>query len=330
MRTENLVMSSSAKMASVKAHARLHMGFFDMHGGLGRKFGSLGVSLASPVTEITASLSDRLMITGAVGKDEMIPIENAIKHFQNELKVSTSLNIHVKQLIPSHFGLGSGTQIKLTLLAVIDRLNQLKLDHNDFVKASGRGMRSGIGLGTFWQGGVVVDAGRSANTVVPPIISRVEFPENWQILLIFDCDNQGVHGEKELEAFKNLPAFSESLASKLCRHVLMQALPALKEHDLNAFGEAVRALQLATGEHFAAAQGGLYASKKVAQVLNWFENEGIACFGQSSWGPTGFAIFENKQVAEMYLAQAEKHFADKALSFMLTQGCNTGASIEVA
>jgi len=322
-------MQNSPKTISVRAHARLHMGFFDMHGGLGRKFGSLGVSLATPVTEIEATLSDGLIISGELNDDEIGSISKAVQLFQKELNVSASLNIHVKQLIPSHFGLGSGTQIKLALLAVIDRLNQLNLDHTRFSAASGRGMRSGIGLGTFWQGGVVVDAGRGNKDNVPPIVSRLDFPENWQILLIFDSSKQGVHGEQELRAFNNLPAFPEQLADKLCRHVLMQALPALQEYDLASFGLAVRALQQATGEHFAAAQGGLYASPKVAKVMNWLGTQHVACFGQSSWGPTGFAIFESKETADLYLKQIKKHFADKELSFMMTQGCNTGASIIV-
>ncbi len=322
-------MQTSSKIISVRAHARLHMGFFDMHGGLGRKFGSLGVSLASPVTEIEATISDNLVITGNLENDEIDSIAKTIQILQKRLNVPASLNIQVKQLIHSHFGLGSGTQIKLALLAVIDKLHQLNLDHTRFSAASGRGMRSGIGLGTFWHGGVVVDAGRGVSDNVPPIVARVDFPEDWRVLLIFDNSKQGVHGERELGAFKNASAFSERLANKLCRHVLMQALPALHEQDLVSFGATVRALQQATGEYFANAQGGLYTSEKVASVLNWLEKEGVSCFGQSSWGPTGFAIFENEKKANLYLEQLEKRFVDDDLSFMLTQGCNTGASISV-
>ena len=32
----------------VETAARLHMGFVDLHGGLGRRFGSIGVGLTEP------------------------------------------------------------------------------------------------------------------------------------------------------------------------------------------------------------------------------------------------------------------------------------------
>ena len=335
MQTNKTIPPTSIKTVCVKAHARLHMGFFDLHGGLGRKFGSLGVALANPVTELTASLSDKLVITGSLKDGEAEVIAKAVAEVQKALGIETSLDITVKQLIPRHLGLGSGTQIKLALLAVFDNLNQLNLEHNDIAMASGRGLRSGIGLATFQQGGAVVDAGRRTvpsglHVEIPPVIARVEFPESWKILLVFDDSKQGVHGNQELEAFKCLPEFPESLADRLSRHVLMQALPALHERDLNAFGAAVLALQKATGEHFASAQGGLYASNKVTEVFDWCKKEGIACFGQTSWGPTGFVVFEDEELANDYLVRISDYFSpQKNLKFMLTEAVNTGATLLV-
>ena len=41
----------------VVAPARLHLGFLDLHGGLGRKFGSLGVTLEEPRTALTVAFT---------------------------------------------------------------------------------------------------------------------------------------------------------------------------------------------------------------------------------------------------------------------------------
>ncbi len=38
-----------APKVSVEATARLHLGFLDMNGGLGRKFGGLGLSLDATI-----------------------------------------------------------------------------------------------------------------------------------------------------------------------------------------------------------------------------------------------------------------------------------------
>ena len=319
---------NSSKIISIKAHARLHFGFFDLHGGLGRKFGSLGVALDELATEMEISLADELSIVGDIDVKSRENIIKSIQLLEKELNLQISCELNVCQQIPSHAGFGSGTQMALCLVALINQLYDLNLSQTQVSLLSGRGARSGIGLGTFFQGGVIVDAGRGDANQIPPVIARVNFPEEWRILLIFDHSKQGVHGEQEVVAFQNLPEFSSSLAEKLCRHVLMQALPALHEHDLTNFGLAVRALQIATGEHFANTQGGLYASQKVAGVLNYMENQGVACFGQSSWGPTGFAVFESEAEAKIFLTQLKDHFNFQAdLKFMLTKAANRGATV---
>src|SRR5262249_36594389 len=55
---------------TVASPARLHLGFFDLDGGLGRRFGSIGVAISdlqthiaierTPATEITGPESDRV------------------------------------------------------------------------------------------------------------------------------------------------------------------------------------------------------------------------------------------------------------------------------
>jgi len=142
--------------------------------------------------------------------------------------------------------------------------------------------------------------------------------------LIFDSSHHGVHGQQEIDAFRNLPKFPAEHSAILCRHVLMQALPALAERDLSAFGDAIRALQEITGDYFAPAQGGArYTSKRVAEVLAHLQLAGVSCLGQSSWGPTGFAIFENQSEAEKHLKQLSTIFKDHlGLSFVLSAANN--------
>ncbi|MFM9836269.1 MAG: beta-ribofuranosylaminobenzene 5'-phosphate synthase family protein, partial [Methylophilaceae bacterium] len=238
----------------IQAHARLHLGFFDLHGGLGRKFGSLGLALANPVTELEAYASATLQIKGDVDAKSRETISKIIQNLRNHFNLQASCSFNIKQLIPNHVGFGSGTQLALSVVALFNKLYDLNMSQTEISAFSGRGARSGIGLGTFFQGGVVVDAGRSAGNPIPPVIARMNFPEEWRILLIRDNQQVGIYGQLELEAFNQLPEFPPALAAKLCRHVLMQALPALYERDLPSFGEAVNALQLATGEHFASAQ----------------------------------------------------------------------------
>jgi len=318
-------LSVAQPRVAVRTSARLHMGFFDLNGSLGRKFGSIGVSLNQPSTSLTISHAVEFTAEGK-GAARAVQI---VQQVASSLNIDGGAHIQLEKLIPEHAGLGSGTQLSLAIGMGLNTLYQLDLTVNEIAVITQRGARSGIGLGTFAHGGLIVDGGRASQSAIPPVIAHAEFPEDWPILLIFDQGHFGVHGNEELAAFQNLPTFSEESAALLCRHVLMQALPAIAERDLPAFGKAIQALQAVTGDYFAPAQGGgRYTSALVARVINQLQLNGVHCFGQSSWGPTGFAIFENKLEAETQLAKLMDAFGyEKNLGFMLTAANNQPSQI---
>jgi beta-RFAP synthase len=314
-------------LVKVKTTARLHMGFLDMHGGLGRRFGSIGLSLESPATLMTARRADDFSAAGPSGLRAVA----CARMFAERVNFSGGVHLTVEEHIPEHAGLGSGTQMALAVGVAMTRLYGLPFSLNDIAAMTERGARSGIGIGTFTQGGLLVDAGRGASTVVPPVIARMDFPEDWRILLIFDHSGLGVHGDQEVDAFRNLPEFPADFAGELCRRVLMQALPAIAERDLTMFGEAIHAIQCRVGDHFAAAQGGgRYTSPSVSGVLEWISAQGVGCIGQSSWGPTGFAVLGSEVEAQRMLAELElRYLGQGGLSFMVTKARNQASEVQV-
>ena len=328
------INNNSAPEILIKSTARLHMGFFDLHGGLGRKFGSIGLSLATPTIELYAQMSNQLEVKGIASATDKIA--SIAQQFITKLNLYGSVRFNIRQHIPEHAGLGSGTQTALAIGAAISQLYKLNLTTAQIAEITGRGGRSGIGIAAFDYGGLLIDGGRAAGAnatlnqlslKVPPLLARYDFPEDWRVLLILDSSQPGIHGEVEREAFKQLPAFSENLAAHLCRYVLMQAMPAIVEQDLTAFGFAIQELQSHVGDYFAPAQGGRYASQQVGAVLQALQNMGVACFGQSSWGPTGFAVFENELEAEKHLQQLKAIFLDSHLSWKICSARNAGAEI---
>lgn len=326
-------MTASVK---VRTSGRLHMGFFDLHGGLGRKFGSIGLSLAEPALVMSAHASQHLNVTGeaSVPATVLAKASAIAQQLATKLNLHGALDLHISQHIPEHAGLGSGTQIALAVGSVISNVYQLDLNAPKIAELSGRGRRSGIGIAAFDHGGLLIDGGRKVtadanSSAVPPLLARYDFPPEWAILLIFDATQPGIHGEQEKLGFNQLPVFSENLAAHLCRHVLMQAMPAIAEKDLTAFGHSIQILQQHVGDYFAPVQGGRYASKLVGDVLHYLQQAGVACFGQSSWGPTGFAIFENSNIAEQYAQQLKVKFTDQALSWRVCKASNQGAKITI-
>ncbi len=307
----------------VNAFARLHMGFLDLNGSQGRRFGSLGVGLDGLDTLIELTIGDDVF-----NEAEAAYVKQSKQLILQYAKIQQAVSIKVHREIPRHFGLGSGTQMALAIGMGISQLFNLNLSLTDIAQITKRGLRSGIGIGTFAKGGLVLDGGRGANTIVPPIITQQPFPEAWRILLIFDHGHVGVHGDEEVQAFARLEDADLAETQTVNYQVLMRALPAIQEGDLIRFGEAIAALQAYTGDYFAPAQGGRYASQYVADVLNFLSKSKINCVGQSSWGPTGFAVFESEAVATQYLTQLKSTFNKPQLSWLLCKARNVGAVIK--
>jgi beta-RFAP synthase len=306
--------------------ARLHVGFVDLNGGLGRRFGSLGIALDTPSTSLSLTWSDALAAEGPDAERARDHLIKLSKHFKRE----PLMKLAIDRTIPAHVGLGSGTQLSLATAVAFCRLHGLAADTRFLAQLLERGLRSSIGIATFEEGGVIVDGGRGETDAPPPVLSRLPFPEDWRILLIFDNGRRGLHGSAEVDAFHRLPPFPAETSAHLCRLVLMVALPALAEQDLDRFGGAIAELQRAIGDYFAPVQGARFMSPTVADVLGWLESEGVRGIGQSSWGPTGFAILGSQRDAERLQHQAERRWpADTGLSFALSRGRNRGGDVTI-
>lgn len=277
----------------IEAPARLHLGFIDLHGGLGRRFGGLGVALE----ELGVALSCRRAPEfSAAGPDAGAALQY-VRRLLSAYDFPDAVRLEVRRAIPRHAGLGSGTQLALAAGAAAARLFGLDLEPREIALRLGRGARSGIGLGAFMHGGFLVDGGRGADGP-PPIVARHAFPAHWRIvLLLAPRDAAGLSGRAEREAFRDLPEFPAAVAAQLARTTLLQVLPALVEADLPAFARGVGELQRAVGDHFAPAQGGRYAHPAVRRALAHAESRGFAGVGQSSWGPAGFVLADSETQA---------------------------------
>ena len=313
------------KIVTVSAPARLHLGFMDMNGELGRNFGGLGLTLAGIKTSLSVSASDEITAKGPSSK-------RAIKYAKLLLKKyapDRAVHIEIHEAIPNHAGLGSGTQMGLAVCSAIAHLFDLDIDVTTIAKLTDRGARSGIGVGAFQQGGFIVDGGRGGKTIIPPVICRMTFPSQWRLILIFDDQKAGLSGSSEKTAFKKLPPMDPGISANLCRTVLMRVLPALVETNINDFGRGVTYVQQMVGDYFANYQGGRFSSNLVADALSWMQDQGIVGVGQSSWGPTGFALIENEIEAKRLVKEASK-VSSKELSFIVCEASNEGASIDIS
>jgi len=192
-----------------------------------------------------------------------------------------------------------------------------------------RGARSGIGAGVFELGGFVVDGGRGDADAAPHRLSvgcRFRKTGAWCCCSIGQLT--GLHGEGEVAAFRDLPHFPEREAERLARLVLMKLLPALAEARLEEFGAALTQLQQRIGDHFAPAQGGRYASRRVERGLQRLADWGAAAYGRA---PGSDWICDLRRAGRRPKPRLQRLSGARdgieAESIEIARGCNRGAQL---
>ena len=311
---------------TVVAPARLHLGFVDLHGGLGRRFGSIGLTVSGLDVRVRAEAAHGVEVIG-VERARAAAAADAVHTWLGDF---TGVRLSIEGAPPAHAGLGSGTQLALAVATACSRLAGHFVDPRALAPVVRRGERSGIGIAAFESGGFLVDGGRGSREMVAPLLARLTFPEAWRVLLIFDDQCEGLHGEAEVNAFARLPPMTESTAAELARWCLVGLLPAVADADFAAFAEAIDAIQTRIGRHFAPVQGSAaFSSPRVAAAVAALREQfAVVGAGQSSWGPTGFVFAPTATLAhdmQRYLATCAS--AAPGLRCLVVAGQNTGATI---
>jgi beta-RFAP synthase len=277
----------------VESAGRLHFGLLDLRGSLGRRFGGIGAAAPAPTLLVSAAAAGRLAGTG---EDCDRATEFARQFLAYHGAADRGVRLHVHRALPPHAGLGSGTQLALSVARALAELFGLPVDVTDLARAVGRAQRSAIGTWTFAGGGLVVEGGRrDTNGAVAPLLSRLPFPASWRCVVAVPDAAPAIHGSAEAAAFAWLPAPSEHDVERVAHLVLMALLPALADGDLATFGRALTSIQSITGRWFAEIQGGTFAPGPTRELVRHMIEWGVAGVGQSSWGPSVYGIVEGEE-----------------------------------
>lgn len=290
----------TADAVFVEAPARLHFGVLDLHGGLGRRFGGLGAAIPDPALLLEA--------VPAAGIEAEGPDADRVAASAELARVRLGTGgaaFRVHRTIPAHAGLGSGTQLGLAAARALAELYGIDADAATLARAVDRGRRSAIGTYAFEAGGFIVEGGRvPGRDDLAPLLVRYELPASWRYVLAIPEGPPGLSGDAEAEAFRRLPRPELREVERVSHLVLMRLLPSIVEADLAGFGAALSEIQQITGGWFAAGQGGVFAPGGTAELVDRFRRAGAAGVGQSSWGPTAYAITNGEREADELAASA--------------------------
>ena len=289
-------------MARASAGARLHFGFCNLSLSHERLYGALGVGLAEPRVVVDADPAESLTVETtdadpAIGGDVREYARTAVDLFD-----VPGASVAVRESLPRHAGLGSGTQLAAATLAAVATAHGKEPETRERAPALGRGGRSGIGVATFEAGGFVLDAGHptarfttdrpaDGEWTVPPVAARHAVPDDWRFLLVRPDADPGRNGDAEDDAMRTAVERAEpGLADRIGGIVTRRVLPAIATGNAERFGAAVAEIGRLNGAWYADEQGGVYRPPVGDVVASLSDAAAVFGAGQSSWGPTVYGV----------------------------------------
>lgn len=309
----------------VVAPSRLHFGLLSFGRASGRQFGGVGVMVDKPGLQLHFSEHSAFSIRGALqerGGEFARLIARRLG-----LDSPPACHIEILSAPADHVGLGTGTQLALSIAGgLLELLGRPQLTPVELAKLTGRAERSAVGTYGFAQGGLLLEEGKQAGEAISPDVQRVELPATWRFVLIIPHGQRGLAGEQERSAFAELPAVAEAASRQLHAEATQRLFPAAQAGDFVAFGESLFRYGYQAGLCFAPRQGGPFASARIAQWIDTLRSWGVRGVGQSSWGPTVFAVCENDNSAGQ-LRDAVAQMQVEGDQVLVARPNNTGAII---
>ncbi len=288
---------------TVETGSRLHFGLLSFGNTEGRQYGGAGVIIDGEGVTLSVRAADRFEAVGPLSER----VTEVVSHYADKENLAQlpSCRMELVEAPRHHTGLGTGTQLSLAVAAGLDAfLEKSPRDIENLVEVSGRGHRSAVGAYGFAYGGFIYEQGKLSGEKLSPLAAHVALPESWRFVLFCEAGHEGLSGEQEKASFSQLPPVPAEVTARLRDEIEGQMLPAATAADFTAFGESVYRYGCTAGECYLAEQGGIYASQHAEQLVDAIRSFSIggipqvSGIGQSSWGPTIFALTPSEQVAQ--------------------------------
>ncbi|HIE14222.1 TPA: hypothetical protein EYP70_03005 [Candidatus Bathyarchaeota archaeon] len=312
--------------------ARLHLGFYAIS-TKNVAYGGIGVAIEKPHLIMQVEESRGVQIENLTS----VHVEEDVKKVIEWLDLPGA-KVKVLEAIPRHVGLGSTTQLRLSLAYALSKIYNRKKSIRELAFIVKRGWISGIGIAAFEKGGFILDAGRIPENGkvsdpkgwkdLPFMMYRRTVPKNWLFLVALPEESTGLDEHEEKPLLENIEP-NMRLERNLHEIVLLQMLPALVRRDIVRFGKAITRLQILVGKYFAKYQDGEFCCFETENLVRHMLKKGAYGAGQSSWGPAAYGLIDSKKAVE--LKEAVEKYVDRTgikCKVFLTQVRNRGFSLK--
>jgi beta-ribofuranosylaminobenzene 5'-phosphate synthase len=272
-----------------------------------RAFGGIGFSIEQPMTVLQFEPCQSIEIYGLdvldeEGRADLSQVIERMRNDQEDLNFRATLKVTP----PQHVGFGSKTALALALIAGVSAFRSINWSIDQMQKLSGRGAASGVGIHSFFVGGVVWDAGHRVDaarqllpsgsatvTGLPPLAARIPFPDAWRVILVLPSERP-MTGQEEVKFFRQNAPVPKLEALSTMAALYHGVLPAILLGD---YGALARALVDIHRVGFKARELGRW-STQVQTAFSALSKAGFAA-GLSSVGPLIYVILQNDDAAAM-------------------------------
>lgn len=290
----------------ITAFPRLHISLVEMSRKGYRLNGGAGVSISNPKITMLFSISNHFEIIDNrnknISNDEISRWYNVLNEcmegngFANRIKCTINSNT-----LP-HVGFGTGTIIYLASIEALYLLNNSTPTREEIIKFSKRGGTSGVGIRTYFDGGIVFDVGvpnkgqdikpsASINTVSYPSLDVYtdKLPE-WSIGICMPKIKSKTEHEERL-FFKNVADTIQNDAPQILYELVNGVIAALKEQDFKTYCNAIKKIQKTSWKSEERTQYG----NALIEYESCLYDFGADCVGMSSFGPLLYFHAKNIQ-----------------------------------
>jgi len=297
--------------------------------------GGIGFAINGPEACIDIAPSNDLLLNDArlnpMSASEIDQLGSLLRAFCSERQMDRMARIDIGGDIRTHFGMGSGTSLRLAAIEGLTLFNGLHLTKAEIISASKRGGTSGVGINSYFEGGLICDLGRSNNgddfspssatqADRPPLaLPTITLPE-WPMLLCIPRRISPKTQGEEIEFFRRTTPLPDTASFKASYLALFGIYAASAEGDYPAFCRSVNDIQHTAWKQAERSEYG----EPLAVICEALRVGGADCVGMSSLGPMIFCFASHAKLGAL-----EKIAADYQCDTFRTAPANRGRQVSL-
>jgi len=290
-----------ANRVDVIVHPRIHLGLLSMHRESPRLNGGIGFAINGPAAQIETSEAGTLTVRDErscpMEAAELSQLQGALEGFLISRGMERAASIRIFGDMLTHVGLGSATAIRLGAIEALAILNGCGASRVELVSASGRGGTSGVGINTYFDGGLICDVGkrnegqpvlpssRADPSRLPLALPALAMPE-WPVLICIPRLIAPKTQEEEIDFFSRTAPLPESTSFEAAYVALFDIYASAAESDYAGFCRGVERMQQTAWKRAERSEYGC----ALAGIGDALLRAGADCVGMSSLGPLLFCL----------------------------------------